>query len=418
MIVSRGIILNRDFYIGKRDELLNKLPGNVAAFVFAGKSKAMSQDTDYRFLPDRNFYYLTGSSIEGAVLVIKDSRSYLFAPVRNAYEERWTGKRLDFEKIIEETGVDEVKDINEFDPFAYEILKDAHDLIALDGASIMDEPRAFREEASVLRSPETFIDMKEILIRMRMVKNEQEIAAIIRACDITNYAISDMRRLIRTGVTELELYTELEFAMAKRGSLIPAFSTIVAIGNNAFYLHHSEPENSGDGVATNGDAIQIDVGARSEGYCADVSRVFFVGSGDGNVTEEHRLMLQKLIVELRKCAFGFIKPGVTIKELNAAVRAACALSLEKFGLISHEHTEEEVSRYYWHNTAHHLGLDVHDASFREEPFVPGNCLAVEPGVYIPEWNIGFRIEDDVVVTDEGCRFLSRPADDLEDIICR
>ncbi len=408
------MIITGDIYRSRREQLINRIPEGSAVFLFAGKGRAMSQDTDYRFLPDRNFFYLTGLSYEGGKLVlVKEkngtSKTMLFALKRDDLTERWHGKRMPFEKLsdISAINVEDIYETEEFDERVYPFVKEYK--VLTDDTSIAEECMNFKT------AHEVYGDAGHLLTQMRMVKADCEQRAIIEAGKVTEEALSEMRKLIRPGVTELELYTKLEYEMARKGSLIPAFSTIVSIGTNAFYLHHSEPEDESGVVAEEGDIIQIDVGARCEGYCADISRVYFVGDTDDEVTNERREKLLSLIQKLRKRAFEFIKPGETFTTLNAEMRKIAGEHLREWGLLEEGFTDEDVKRYYWHNTSHHLGLDVHDICDREKAFEEGNCLAVEPGVYIKEWGIGFRIEDDVAVTSGGCRLLTSGEDSKESV---
>lgn len=386
---------------------MNRIPEGSAVFVFAGKGRAMSQDTDYRFLPDRNFYYLTGLSYEnGKLILLKDKngdcKEMLFALPKDDLKERWTGKRMEFSDLSSLSGISEndIFDINDFEDKAYEIIRDYN--VLFDSTSIVEEAKAFaaKNDAS---------DIGSILTRMRMVKTSEEIESIKAAARITEDALSDMKSIIHDGSTELELYTKLEYEMARRGSLIPAFETIVSIDTNTFYLHHSDPDL--EAVATDGSMIQIDVGARVNGYCADISRVYFLCK-DEMTEDDNRKALHGLIKELRKASWDFIKPGETFKTLNSHMMKIVAEFLLKHGLIEDGYTTDDIREFYWHNTSHHLGLDVHDICEKEMPLEEGNCLAVEPGVYIKKWGIGFRIEDDVVVTSDGCELLSSGEDSL------
>lgn len=409
------MIITGDIYKSRREQLINRIPEGSAVFLFAGKGRPMSQDTDYRFLPDRNFFYLTGLAYEeGKLVLVKEkdgsSRTILFALKKDDYTERWHGKRMSFSEVsqISSVPVGNIHDVNEFDEIVYPYVTEYK--ILTDDTSIAEECKSFKS------SREVYGDTGHILTGMRMVKSDREAEAISSAAAVTEEALDAMKTLIRPGVTELELYTRLEYEMARRGSLIPAFSTIVSIGANSFYLHHSEPEDESGTVAKKGDVIQIDVGARCEGYCADISRVYFAGDSDDEEYNSRRAKLLELIRDLRRSAFVFIKPGETFASLNLEMRKIVGERLLSWGLLEEGFTDEDVKNYYWHNTAHHLGLDVHDISDREAEFTKGNCLAVEPGVYIKEWGIGFRIEDDVQVTDDGCRLLSS-GDDSEGSIC-
>lgn len=405
--------LSKEFYIMNRQRLMGRIPEGTTVLLFAGKSKAMCQDSEYRFLPDRNFYYMTGLSYEGGILVMNHEKTWLFALPHDAMKERWQGKRLGFEKVSEISGVD-INDIYPIDDFDGEIINmiiQKKCKVAFDEKSIMEQTMEVRNRLVTALSDSLVTDISETLIELRMIKQPEEIAAIREATRMTETALKYMKELIKPGVSELELYTALDYHMARQGALIPAFPTIVANNTNSFYLHHSEPEGMDGELTTNGGYIQIDVGARADGYCGDISRTYFVGDKTGE--DDKRFILLELIQKLRKEAFAFIKPGVNMPMLNEKMRDITSEYLAAFGLTA------PASDYYWHNTGHHLGLDVHDCSLgKDKMFEAGNCLAIEPGVYIPEWGVGFRIEDDVLVTESGAELLSSGTDSVEDVVIK
>lgn len=407
--------ITSEFFQDNRNDFMNRLSDDIAVFIYAGTNRPMSQDNDYRFHVDRNYYYLTGLDLaEGRLVLVKrngEVKTMLFANGKDPMVERWHGKRPTFTTLSEISGIneDDIYKLDEFDEKIYEILESGITL-GFDGTSITDNAKNFENTYK-----NTF-DIGEVLTKMRMVKKPQEIDAIIEATKITEEAIEEMKQHLRPGVTEIELYTALEYGMSKRGCLIPAFSTITALNDNAFYLHHSEPEDENGEVGKLGGQLQIDVGARVNGYCADISRVYFIGAPDKNNENDHRLELHELILDLRQLCWSSIKPGINFPELNRIIRMRCGEYLVRWGLLEEGFTEEDVRKYYWHNTGHHLGLDVHDMSLRDATFVEGNVLAIEPGVYIPEWHAGFRIEDDVLVTADGCKLLSSGLDTLESIV--
>ena len=402
--------LTADFFQGNRKALTDRLPEGTAVFLFAGSSRPMSRDDDYRFLVDRDFYYLTGLEIQDAKLILTKDREYLFIPFPDEMKERWHGKRMRAKEASGISGIrqEDIHDTGDFDTKEYEILEEQKLSPAFDGLSIAEESNRFaKDKAGAL-------DIGEILTKMRMVKKPEEVKAIREAAMITEAALKDMKKLIKEGATEMDLYTSLDYNMARSGSLIPAFTTITAIGNNAFYLHHGDPEGEEGPRVAKGCQIQIDVGARCAGYCADISRVYFYGDREGE--DDKRFLLHELITKLRRKCWETIRPGITFDELNKIIRQECGNWLLEKGLLSEGYTDDDVKKYYWHNTGHHLGLDVHDVSVRDMAFEAGNCLAIEPGVYIPEWNTGFRIEDDVLVTEDGCELISSGDDSLDGII--
>ena len=405
-------------YRQNRERFAAALPDCTAALLFSGEGKAMSRDSEYRFFADRNFFYLTGLENPGYVLVIEkiDGKvsALLYAPARDSMKERWHGKRLDHTVIAETAGLpaDDVFDLEKYEEKEFELIRNTGIRIYLDRSSVMQKP--FELKKQIEKEGRKTCDLSEIMTSLRLIKQQYETDAIREAARITEEAIGEMKTMIRPGVSEYELYLKLEYEMAKRSSMSFAFETIVSCGKNAFYLHHSEPEKDGDGIAREGSIIQVDVGARSDGYCADISRVFFVGAPKDE--DDKRLKLLGLIRALRKAAFGFIEPGKTFAGLNSQMYDIAGKWLAGQGLIPDNFTEEDVRRYYWHNTSHYLGLDVHDVGPRDKEFEAGNCLAVEPGVYIPEWDIGFRIEDDCQVIENGCQLLSSGCDSPEGII--
>ena len=405
-------------YRNNRERFAAALPDRTAALLFSGEGKRMSLDSEYRFFADRNFFYLTGLENPGLVLLITkmngEASTVLYAPARNSMKERWQGKRMDFADIAAIAGLTEdcVLDLEKYEEKEFELIKNEEITVFLDSSSVMAKP--FDLKAAIEKNGRKVSDLSEITTSLRLVKQPYEIEAIKEAAKITEEAIEEMKALIRPGVSEYELYTKLEYEMARRSTMNFAFETIVSCGKNAFYLHHSEPEKDGDGIAKEGSIIQLDLGARVNGYCADISRVFFVGQPSGQ--DDKRMKLLELIRALRKAAFEFIAPGKTFQDLNSQMYDIAGKWLAGQGLISDNFTVEEVRQYYWHNTSHFLGLDVHDVGPRDKEFEAGNCLAVEPGVYIPEWDIGFRIEDDCLVTEEGCLLLSSGKDSPEGII--
>ena len=407
--------LTSSFFTDNRRRFADKLPDNTVVYLFAGEAKRMCGDTDYRFLPDRNFYYMTGLSRAGLILVIEKkagvTKDILYAPAHDKIAERWGGKRPDFEKLTAISGIEDIRNDEQFDEEAMAEAKDGNTGLAVDGSSIMEAPRTFTEKITTFGVKPA--NIAPIITDLRLIKNEDELDCIRKAAKITEEAIAELKPYVKPGVTEYELYTRLEFEMARRGSLINAFETIVSCGTNAFYLHHADPEQDGAGVAQEGSVIQIDVGARYQGYCADISRVFFVGRP---AADDKRVALHGIIRKLRQAAFDYIAPGKTFAGLNSQMYDICGRWLAAQGLISDNFCVGDVQKYYWHNTSHYLGLDVHDTGPKDRAFTEGNCLAVEPGIYIPEWGIGFRIEDDVVVTSGGCELLSSGTDELEGII--
>jgi len=406
--------LPASFFAANRQKLLTHLPDRALVVVFAGKAVIMSEDSEYRFFANRNFFYLTGVEQEESILVISKNanqvRTRLFVQTADALKERWTGRRLRIEEARNLSGITDVVYLPSFEDFLQPFLSDNTLPLAIEEKLAHGPGKAFEKSVISLHTEREVIALGPQLTRLRMIKEPCEIDMIRKAIALTDDAIREMAVLIRPGVTELTLSAAFDYALARRGCLIPAFPSIFAAGENALCLHHMNPT----GQARGGELIQIDVGGRVAGHCADISRVF---PASGSFSDEQKT----LYATVRACqekAFAVIKPGMFISDVNNEVKYTAKTELEKMGIIQEDNpAHSDVSSYYWHKVSHHMGLDVHDVSVREMPLEAGMVITVEPGIYIPQWGIGFRIEDDVLVTDKGCEVLSSFIPRESDEIC-
>ena len=340
------------YFSNNRKRLLEKLPKRCCVVVFAGETVSMSDGAEYHFRPDRNFYYLAGVEQPDSVLVIRSDES-----------------RTDTSLFVH-----------------------SNDPLRTGPAS------RFLERARQSRGEESVRLIAPILARMRMKKQPCEIDMIKKAIELTDLSIRDALVLLRSETSELRLFSAMNSAMSRSGCLEPAFPTIVAAGENAFYLHHSEP----DGAAIpKGVMIQIDVGATVGGLCADVSRAY----PSSGVFSARQAALYDAVLNCLDHITRMIRPGVTIADINKIFRETASKALGELGILSGREYAEPGD-YLWHNAAHHLGMDVHDACIKDLPIEANAVLAIEPGIYVREWGMGFRIEDDVLVTEEGCEVLS------------
>lgn len=402
------------FFAENRKKLLAQLPDRALAVIFAGKSVIMSEDSEYRFFANRNFYYLTGIEQEESILLIyKNSekiRTMLFIQTADPLKERWTGKRLRNEEAQSLSGIQDIIYLPAFEDCLQPYFSDSSLPIAIEEGLANVPARAFHKVMLSLHKEREIIALRPLMTKLRMIKEPCEVEMIKKAIELTDIAIREMAEHIRPDATELSLSAAFDYALAKRGCLVPAFPSIFAAGPNALCLHHMNPT----GKAGNSELIQIDVGGRVAGHCADISRVF---PADGSFTEEQKA----LYTAVRACqekAFQVIKPGMFLSEVNNEVKNTAREQLIKMDIIQEDNpAQADVTSYYWHRVSHHMGLDVHDLSAHEIPLEPGMVITVEPGIYIPQLGIGFRIEDDVLVTEDGCEVLSSFVPREMDEIC-
>jgi Xaa-Pro aminopeptidase len=411
------MVTDRDFHTSARQRFIERLAEPSVCIIFSGTSKKVTIDDEYRFFADVNFRYLTGLDREGMIYVVRKTEEMtlemIFAPDKDEKEERWHGKRMSSDEIREITGIEKVMASEDYGAWLVDILADEDIKILTDLTSVTDETKEL-----VKNSAERISDVSKILEEMRLIKASCEISCIREAARITEEAVESLKAYVKEGMTEYDLLTRLEYELARRSGQIFSFATIVACNSNSLYLHHSMADR--DMKVVPGGYIQIDCGARCDGYCADISRVIFTGGkAPYEDPSDKRYLLHGIIKELRQEAMAFIRPGVTFAELNSVMHKICSERLKELGLIGEdEDPKEAVKRYYWHNTSHFLGLNVHDVGGKDKVFAAGMTLALEPGVYIPEWSMGFRIEDDVLVTENGCCYLSSGRDDAgEEYIC-
>jgi len=410
----REITLPASFFDENRKKLLSRLPERALVVVFAGKAVTMSADSEYRFFANRNFFYLAGIEQEESVLVISKTQSYvrsvLFVQTADPLKERWTGRRMRIEEARVLSGISDVFYLPAFDDFLQPFISDSSLPVACEEGLTNGPGKRFEKSLRSLHKEREVIKIGPLMARIRMVKELCEVEMIKKAIELTDQAIREIAGAFRPDVTELSLSSAFDYALARRGCLVPAFTSIFAAGPNALCLHHMNPT----GKAKSGELVQIDVGGRVAGLCADISRVF---PADGYFTPQQGA-LYDAVRACQETAFKTIRPGMYLSDINNEVKKTAQEQLEIMGVIPGDSpAEADVSNYYWHSVSHHMGHDVHDHCLREIPLEPGMVITVEPGIYIPQLGIGFRIEDDVLVTEDGCEVLSSFVPREMDEIC-
>jgi Xaa-Pro aminopeptidase len=399
--------------------------GGGVAVVPTAPERLRNRDTSFPYRADSYFHYLTGFPEPEAVLVLvagKAPQSILFCRDKDVDKEIWDGFRYGPEAASTAFGCDAAYSIKEFDARLAELLADrpalwfslGHD--AEWDARIAAALNAVRAQARAGKHAPTAIhDVRAALDEMRLVKDAHEIDLMRRAAKIAGAAHRRAMRFTAPGKFEYEVEAEFLHEFRRQGSQYPAYSPIVAGGANACILHYVE----NDRQLQDGELLLIDAGCELDGYASDITRSFPVnGKFSGPQADVYDLVL-----DAQAAAIAATKPGTTFLDPhNAALRvlAQGMLDLKLLeGSVDGVIESETYKRFYMHRTGHWLGLDVHDAgAYRSgeewRALAPGMALTVEPGCYIrpaedvPEafWNIGVRIEDDVLVTEAGCEILT------------
>ena len=425
------------FFVRNRQNLKRFLGGNYLALLAAGRPPLRTADETYPFFANRNFFYLTGIEEENAILLLSrlngQERDILFIQAKDPLQERWTGTRISRDQAAAVSGLAEVSFLAAFEGVVTDLLGRGEKRIWLDqsasGTQAADlrtwlEARLYdtagqaagqiaghddSEAASangILPKPadvpeapagvvHDFADLVPFLIQLRMQKSPEEIALVRQAIELTGRGIAAMLANVAPGQMEYQLWSRFQQTLAMEGCLEPAFPTIVASGANVFCLHYDKH----NGPVRDGDLVQVDVGAIYGGLTADISRVF---PANGRFSQR-QLAIYQLVRACQDAVFAMIRPGIRLREINDRCREVAREGLAALGILQ---PDGAVTEYFWHGVVHHLGMDVHDVANREALLQSGMVLAVEPGIYVPEWQVGIRIEDDVLVTADGCEILS------------
>ena len=410
----------------RRRKLFDILPENSVSLLFSGVSKIRSEDDYYLFFANRNFFYLTGIEQEhSALMFVKcpgEKKIYLFLDDHDEVKERWTGKRLSFEEASEISSLTNVYSSSTFDSMLEMALAATDNaygkidklLIDLSDEIKISKNTSTQVYANELKEKYPSLEIQNIyplIVDLRTVKSEYEIKELEEAINATNTGINDLLANYEVGMREHELSDRFEYFGRTHNRRKLSFETIVAAGKDATIMHH--PIAQQEGVLKDGDLILFDLGYRSNGYCADISRTYPI---NGKFSDLQRKVYEA-VLNTNKAVIEYVKPGLTIADLQAFAIESLKKESMRLGLIK---SEEEIAKYYIHNVSHFLGLDTHDVGERSRPLKPGNVVTVEPGLYFPELNIGVRIEDDVLVTETGSRNLSRgikkEIDDVERLL--
>ena len=412
----------------KRREQISARMGEGVAIIPTAPEKSRNRDSHYPYRFDSYFYYLTAFPEPDAVLVViagAEQRSILFCRSRNEEREIWDGFRYGPERAKETFGFDESYPIEALDEQMPKLMADRAKLYYTLGADNAWDARvtvwlnAVRAQVRTgVRAPSEVVDLRALIDEMRLTKDAQELATMRRAAEISAGAHRRAMRFARPGLHEYEVEAEILHEFLRHGAQSPAYTSIVASGANACVLHYIANRD----VLQAGDLVLIDAGCELDGYASDITRTFPV---DGRFTGA-RKEIYELVLSAQAQAIASVRPGERFIDPHDAAVRVLSQGLIDLGLL--EGSLDGViesgayKRFYMHRTGHWLGLDVHDAGEygsegRWRTLAAGMVLTVEPGLYIrraddiPErfWNIGVRIEDDVLVTDGGYEILTTAA---------
>jgi len=437
--------LSKDFHRQRREELRKKLPPNSAAVFFAAAVRNRSNDVDYEFHQDPDFYYLTGYREPNSVLLIfKDKQKspsggqydeIIFVQMRNELMEMWTGRRLGEDGVKKQWGFDysfankEFKrynlDFSKFDKILfYDFKNDVRDS-PRDSSDLADLIGQFKQKVNYPEPSKLAVktepgknnldtqSLNTIMSQLRGIKTPEEIELVRKAVLVSCQAQIEVMKAMRPGISELEVQGIHEFVFKKYHAEDVGYPSIVGSGHNGCILHYEENFKP---TIESKDLILMDLGAEYRGYTADITRTIPI---NGKFSPEQK-QIYELVLKAQEEAMRICKPGSTFSDLNQITKVVINKGLKDLGVIH----EGEEHKYYPHGCCHHIGLDVHDKGDRNQ-LAEGMAITIEPGIYIPEnsncdpkwWGIAVRIEDDYLLTKDGYDHLSawapRKVEDIE-----
>lgn len=413
-------MISKEEFAQRREKIYQVIEDNSVLILYAGVAPKRSADETYDFVVNRNFYYLTGINQESSILLAYKQdgiiRECLFILENNENIEKWTGKRLSTEEAREISGINNVLTVELFNSELNLILtkkktgiEEVNTLyLDLEPQNLLDDFKTTKDVGDALTLNYPWLKLKDIyktIILKRMVKSPAEVNELQEAINKTNIGLKAILKKIRPALYEYQLSSLFYYTIQDYDHSELSFPTICASGENATTLHYPFAKS----LIKDGDLVLFDLGSQNNMYCGDISRTYPANGKFSDIQKD----IYTVVLNCNKEIIKAIKPGVTLRQLNTLATEILAKGLLNLGIIQNE---TEIKKYYFHSIGHHLGLDTHDPADYDLPLVPGNVITDEPGLYIKELGIGIRIEDDILVTEDGSFNLSNAIiKDIHDI---
>lgn len=398
--------MTKEYHRGNRQRLYAQMEAGSILALFSGSPVRKTNDEFYPFYTNRDFLYLTGlDQQELAFIACKDAggsvteKAYILPP--DLMAERWTGERIKPQEAAALSGIDSIAFVDSFEADLHKLCTGGHytnlylDLYRVSPAD-RDEP-AHRLLKRV-QSDYPFLRLQNantLIRRLRTIKQPCELEAMRRAEEITTAGITAMMRASRPGMYEYQYKAVFDYALGQYGPQGPGFPSIISAGKNNFCIHYYAYK----GQALDGDMVLNDVGAWHDHMMTDVSRGW---PCNGRFSDRQRL-LYEMALDTSNHMFSIIKPGMKMADVDGESHRYCARLMKDAGLLD---DVENIGKFMWHGGAHHVGYDVHDAVETPEVIAQNMVFCVDIGIYHEEFGIGFRLEDNCLVTDTGCENLS------------
>mgnify|MGYP001812414332 FL=1 len=403
--------IDSKLFIRNRKKFSEHMVPNSMAILNSNDIYPISADSTMPFQQQRDIFYLSGVDQEESVLVIfpdcpkEKNREILFLKETDERIAVWEGEKLTKEKALETSGIKTVYWLHEMEKVLFELMTQAESVYVNTNEHYRANVETETRDARFIKwlkgkyPAHDYRRCQPILQRLRSVKEPEEIALIQKACDITEKGFKRVLGFVKPGVMEYEIEAEYIHEFIRNRADGFAYTPIVGSGYNACVLHYIE--NNQECKA--GDLILMDVGASYGNYASDMTRCIPVS---GKFTDRQK-EIYNAVLRVKNAAAKMLVPGNDWAEYHVEVGKLMTKELLKLKLITQEEVDKEdpdwpaYKKYFMHGTSHHMGLDTHDYGILTEPMQAGMVFTVEPGIYLPEENLGIRLEDDYLIQEKG-----------------
>ncbi len=422
--------ISKDFYINNRQKLSGKLPKNSLAVLHANDIMPTNADGTMRFRQNNDLFYLSGIDQEETILVVcpdfpdPNLREVLFLRETNEHIAIWEGHKYTKEEAEAASGITNIQWLSNFDNVLNTLMALSEHVFLntnehLRAAVIVETRDARFIKSCKERYPlHQYHRLAPLMHELRAVKEKEELAQMQLACDITEKGFRRILNFVKPGVTEYEIEAEYIHEFVRNRSKGFAYEPIIASGGSACVLHYIENK----ATCKEGELLLMDVGAEYGNYNADMTRTIPVS---GRFTKRQRAVYDA-VLRVHNGAIGILRPGISIQEYHKEVGLMMQSELLGLGLLDQTDIQNQdpkwpaYKKYFMHGTSHHLGLDVHDVGTMHQPITAGMVFTVEPGIYIPAEGMGIRLENNIVVLEEGHLDLMRnipiEAEEIEELM--
>ena len=403
--------IKSSLFIKNRKKLRNLLKSNSVAIINSADEMPRNGDQTFPYRQNSDFFYLTGIEQEKSILLIckgcknKDYEEILFILKPEKTMEIWEGHKLTKEEAKIISGIDKIMYINEFESILREVVLSSENIYLNRNENVKFETPVpykdirFADEMKNKYPFHNYERLAPLLTELRLIKEPEEIDLIKKACEITTTAFHKVLKFVKPGVTEYEIEAEISAEFIRKGAGGHAYQPIVASGKDNCVLHYV----SNDKICKEGDLVLMDFGAEYGNYAADTTRTIPVSGKFSDRQKE----VYNAVLRVMKKATKLIKTGTTINKINEKVNRLIEEELVNLKLAEKSEIKNKKKRdavrmkYFMHGNSHFMGLDVHDVGTKDTVLKPGMVLSCEPGIYIEEEGFGIRLENDILVTENG-----------------